>query len=102
MVVLKIGPFLTFLNLIMMGRALCAHYRSIDKFVKNGPIFKTTTLKKFNTVHNLISFSMVFTNKNREGGHFEPPPPIITKVVKTREKKIMPSFAFIILISLEK
>ena len=22
--------------------ALCAHYRSIDKFVKNGPIFKTT------------------------------------------------------------
>ena len=28
------------------GRALCAHYRSIDKFVKNGPIFKTTTLKK--------------------------------------------------------
>ena len=43
--------------------------------------------KKFNTVHNLITFSMVFTNKNG-GGHFEPPliitnvckPPIITKV----------------------
>ena len=33
----------------------------------------------FNTVHNLISFSMVFTNKNR-GGTLCPPPPIITKV----------------------
>ena len=37
----------TFLNLVMMGEgALCAHYRSIDKFVKNVPIFKTTTQKK--------------------------------------------------------
>ena len=31
--------------------------------------------KNFNTVHNLITFSIVFTNKNRGGGHFQPPPP---------------------------
>ena len=34
----------------------------------------------FNTVHNLITFSIVFTNKNR-GGTLSPPP-IITKVYK--------------------
>ena len=31
--VLKIRPFFPFLNLVIW-RALCAHYRSIDKFVK--------------------------------------------------------------------
>ena len=49
--------------------------------VKKGHIFKTSTQKKINTVHNIISFSMVFTNKNRGGDTFRPPPPpIITKV----------------------
>ena len=41
--------------------------RDITKLhhVKNGPIFKTTTQKKkIYTVHNLITFSIVFTNKN--------------------------------------
>ena len=33
----------------------------------------------FNTVHNLITFSIVFTNKSRGGGTLNPPP-IITKV----------------------
>ena len=36
--------------------------------VKNGHIFKTSTpKKKFNTVHNLISFSMVFITKASRG-----------------------------------
>ena len=50
--------------------------------VKNRPIFGTTTQRFFfNTVHNLINFSIVFTNKNR-GDPLSPPPPppIITKV----------------------
>ena len=34
-------------------------------YVKNGPIFKTTTQFFFNTVHYLITFSIVVTNKNR-------------------------------------
>ena len=42
-------------------------------YVKNGLICKTTTKKKINTVHNLITFSIVFTNKNGWGG-FQPPP----------------------------
>ena len=60
----------------------------LQNYVKNGLIFKTANqiIFFFNTVHNLITFSMVFTNKNG-GGHFEPPPnktkvckpPIITK-----------------------
>ena len=33
------------------------------KYVKNAHIFKTTTqTKKINTLHNLITFSIVFTN----------------------------------------
>ena len=52
----------------------------MNKF-KNGPIIKTKNKKKINTAHNLITFSMVFTNKNREGTLS--PPPIITKVCKT-------------------
>ena len=52
----------------------------LQNYVKNGLIFKTTNQKKINTVHNLITFSIVFTNKNRGGGHFEPPPLIIPKV----------------------
>ena len=54
---------------------------SIDKFVKNAHNMSLSSQpplqKKFNTVHNLIIFSIVFTNKNRGGGHFEPPPPPI-------------------------
>ena len=30
--------------------------------------------KMINTVHNLITFSIVFTNKNEGGGRFNPPP----------------------------
>ena len=42
--------------------------------VKNAPIFKTTNQTKIsNTVHNLITFSFVFKNKNR-GGIIPPPP----------------------------
>ena len=56
--------------------------------VKNGNIFKTSTQKKnFNTVHNLIYFYMVFTNKN-----------IITKVylplIITEVKNLLSSFEF--------
>ena len=47
---------------------------------KNGPIFKTTNQNFFfNTVHDLITFSMVFTNKNG-GGALWAPPPLLTKV----------------------
>ena len=52
------------------GEALCAHHRSIDKFVqkifKNAKKTKKTKKKKkkINTVHNLITFSIVFTKKN--------------------------------------
>ena len=52
----------------------------LQNYVKNGLIFKTTNQKKkkkINTVHNLITFSIVFTNKNRGGGHVVS---IITKV----------------------
>ena len=42
-------------------------------FVKPVHIFKTTT-KKINTVHNLVTFSIIFTNKNGGGGRFNPPP----------------------------
>ena len=31
--------------------------------------------KKINTVHNLITFSIVFTNKNGAGVDLTPPPP---------------------------
>ena len=53
----------------------------LQNYVKNGLIFKTTNqiFFFFNTVHNLITFSIVFTNKNRGGGHFEPPPPLTNK-----------------------
>ena len=70
------------------------NYLSISRITwKNGLIFKTTNQKKnFNTVHNLVTFSIVFKNKNR-GGQFEPPPikikvylpPIITKVNKNEK-----------------
>ena len=38
-----------------------------QNYVKNGVIFKTVNqiIFFFNTVHNLITFSIVFTNKNR-------------------------------------
>ena len=37
------------------------------KYVKNAHIFKTTTFKKINTVHDLIIFSIVFKHKNGLG-----------------------------------
>ena len=38
-------------------------------------IFKTTTQKKkINTVHNLFTLSIVFTNKNGAGVDLTPPP----------------------------
>ena len=49
------------------GGGLSALYRLLDKFVKNAhnvPIFTTKTNKKIQTVHNLITLSIVFTNKN--------------------------------------
>ena len=55
----------------------------------------------FHTVHNLITFSIVFTNKNRGGGHIEPPPPIQTKVwkqpIKRKVKYYMPKKSWSIL-----
>ena len=36
----------------------------------------------FSTVHNLITFSIMLTNKNRGGALWAPPPPIKTKVCK--------------------
>ena len=54
------------------------------KYVKNTHIFKTTTLKK--TVHNLITFSIVFTNTNQEGGLIQPPPPSKLGVLSTPSK----------------
>ena len=61
------------INLSYDGGALCAHYRAIDKYVKM-PIQSHHSKKKINTVLNLITFSIVFTNKNM--GHFQPPPSI--------------------------
>ena len=51
--------------------------------------FKTTTQnkKKINTVHNLITFSIVFTNKNEEGGgSIQPPSPSKLVVFNTQAK----------------
>ena len=76
-VVLKIWAFFTYFNLVLMwgGRGLYISVTDIqiDKYVKNANIFKTTT-QKINSVDNLITFSIVFTNKN-EGDRFTPPPP---------------------------
>ena len=68
----------------------------LQNYVKNGLNFKTTNRNFFNTVHNLITFSMGFTNKNGGGALWAPPlktkvckPPIITKV-----KQRTSSFAY--------
>ena len=74
--VVKIGPYYGHFSRIYPSKL--SIYLQI--YVKNGHIFKTSTQHFFfNTVHNLIYFSMVFTKKNR-GGTLCPPPPIITKV----------------------
>ena len=48
----------------------------LQNYVKNGLFFKTANqiIFVFNTVNNLITFSIVFTNKNR-GGTLSPSPP---------------------------
>mgnify|MGYP001284833861 CR=1 FL=1 len=54
----------------------------LQNYVKNGLIFKTANqiIFFFNTVHNLITFSMVFTNKNGGGGgNYQPSPPNLKK-----------------------
>ena len=72
MLVLKIWPFFTEYDLVMIEGALSALYRLIDKFVKNVHNMSLSSQpplkKKINTVHNLITFSIVFTNKIRGGG----------------------------------
>ena len=76
-VVVKIGPYYGHFSRIY--RSKLSIY--LQNYVKNGLIFKTTTQIFFlNTVHNLITFSIVFTNTNRGGGTLSPLPPIITKV----------------------
>ena len=58
-----LGFFWAFLTIFAPNLSI---YR--QKYVKNGFIFKTANLIFFfNAVHNLISFSMVFTNKNGGG-----------------------------------
>ena len=42
--------------------------------------------RKINTVHNLITFSIVFTNKNEGGGRFNPYPPPQLGVFNTPSK----------------
>ena len=55
------------------------------KYVKNANSFKATTKK--NTVHNLITFSIVFTNKNGGGGgSIQPPSPSKLGVFNTLSK----------------
>ena len=46
-------------------------YLSIE-LCEKWPYFQNYHSKKINTVHNLITFSIVFTNKNRGGGTFSP------------------------------
>ena len=74
-VVLKIWAFFTyFIYLSVMGRYNPPPpIKTKLKYVKNANIFKTTTQKKTNTVHNLITFSIVFTNKNGPGIDSTPP-----------------------------
>ena len=68
MVVVKIGTYYGHFSRIY--RSNLSIY--LQNYMKNGLIFKTTNQKCFffNTVHNLITFSIVFTNKNRGGGYF--------------------------------
>ena len=76
--VVKIGPY--YGNFSRIYRSKLSIY--LQNYIKNGLIFKTTNqIFFFNTVHNLITFSIVFTNKNRGGGTLSPHPlpPIITK-----------------------
>ena len=49
-------------------------------------IFKTTTQKKILTRHNLITFSIVFTNRNRGGTLNPPPPPFLLKFFLNHNK----------------
>ena len=77
-VVVKVGPYYGHFS-----RFFCLKLSIyLKNYVKNGLIFKTANQKKKNnTAHNLITFSIVFKNKNR-GGTLSPPPPIKTKVCK--------------------
>ena len=56
------GIFYIFINLSVMDRYNPKPIKTKLKYVKYSYIFKTTTQKKINTVHKLITFSIVFTN----------------------------------------
>ena len=60
--VVKIGPYYGHFSRIF--RSKLSIY--LQNYVKNGLIFKTPTqiFFFFNTVHNLIAFSIVFLDKN--------------------------------------
>ena len=77
-VVVKIGPYSGHFSRIYLSKLSIYP----QNYVNHGLISKTTNQRIFffNTVHNLITFSIVFTNKNRGGALLAPPPPIITKV----------------------
>ena len=72
------GIFHVFIYLSVMDRCNPPPIKTKLKYVKNARIYKTTNLKKIYTVHNLITFSIVFTNKIGGGGRFNSP--IKTKV----------------------
>ena len=56
------GIFHVFIYLSVMCRYNPPPIKTKLKYVKNAYIFKATTQKKISTVHNLITFSIVFTN----------------------------------------
>ena len=72
--------------------------KNLVEIAKIAIIFETITQKKINTVHNLITFSIVFTNKigldrvcpppSKLRCIYPPPPPIKTKVNAGRQQLI--------------
>ena len=73
-------PYLPILEIVAPN--ICNLKSFVHLFIaKNAYIFKTTSQEKnFNSVRNLITFSVVFTNKNGINIFNPPPPPIKDKV----------------------
>ena len=68
-------PFLYMKTIEKLIRLCTVLIKTKLNYVKNAHIFKTTTQKiKIITVHNLITFSFVFTNKNGGGREIDSTP----------------------------
>ena len=73
---------------LLDGGGVISTHRQIDKYLQKCPYLQNYNSKKINTMHNLITFSIVLKFKKEGGGSIQPPPPLKQEIFNTITPKL--------------